>query len=76
MTPSAQHLYLVTDYPEVIISNIPPIPFTCGIGLGSGIQSIYHGSILGEGGGDLVLTMLVCVCRKVKDMGPFSASSE
>ena len=27
-------------------------------------------------GGDLVSTMPVCVCRKVKDMGPFLASSE
>ena len=27
-------------------------------------------------GGDLVPTMPVCVCRKVKDMGPFLASSE
>ena len=27
-------------------------------------------------GGDLVPTMPVCVCQKVKDMGPFSASSE
>ena len=30
----------------------------------------------GGGGGDLVSTLLRCVCRKVKDMGPFSASSE
>ena len=29
-----------------------------------------------EGGGDLVPTMHVCVCRKVKDIGPFSASGE
>ena len=30
------------------------------------------------GGGDLqlVATMLICVCRKVKDMGPYSGSSE
>ena len=28
------------------------------------------------GGGDLVLTMPGCVCPKVKDMGPFSASRE
>ena len=28
------------------------------------------------GGGDLVQTMPRCVCPKVKDMGPFSASSE
>ena len=28
------------------------------------------------GGGNLVLTMHVCVCPKLKDMGPFSASSE
>ena len=27
-------------------------------------------------GGDLVSTLPGCVCRKVKDMGPFSASSE
>ena len=27
-------------------------------------------------GGDLVSTMPGCVCRKVKDMGPFLASSE
>ena len=27
-------------------------------------------------GGDLVPTMPVCVCQKVKDMGPFLASSE
>ena len=27
-------------------------------------------------GGDLVSTMPVCVCPKLKDMGPFSASSE
>ena len=31
---------------------------------------------VGGGGGDLVSTMPVCVCPKVKDMGPFSASSE
>ena len=30
----------------------------------------------GGGGGDLVSTVPVCVCPKVKDMGPFSASSE
>ena len=29
-----------------------------------------------RGGGDLVPTMPGCVCPKVKDMGPFSASSE
>ena len=28
------------------------------------------------GGGDLVSTLPGCVCRKVKDMGPFLASSE
>ena len=28
------------------------------------------------GGGDLVSTLPGCVCRKVKDMGLFSASSE
>ena len=28
------------------------------------------------GGGDLVPTMPGCVCPKVKDMGPFSASRE
>ena len=28
------------------------------------------------GGGDLVSTLPGCVCPKVKDMGPFSASSE
>ena len=27
-------------------------------------------------GGDLVSTLPGCVCQKVKDMGPFSASSE
>ena len=27
-------------------------------------------------GGDLVSTLPVCVCPKVKDMGPFSASSK
>ena len=27
-------------------------------------------------GGDLVSTLPGCVCRKVKDMGPFLASSE
>ena len=27
----------------------------------------------GGGEGDLVLTMSECVCRKVKDMGPFLA---
>ena len=27
-------------------------------------------------GGDLISTMPVCVCPKLKDMGPFSASSE
>ena len=27
-------------------------------------------------GGDLVSTLPGCVCRKMKDMGPFSASSE
>ena len=30
----------------------------------------------GGGGRDLVSTMPVCVCPKVKDMGPFLASSE
>ena len=30
----------------------------------------------GGGGGDLVSTLPGCVCRKGKDMGPFSASSE
>ena len=30
----------------------------------------------GGGGGDLVSTMPGCVCREVKDMGPFLASSE
>ena len=30
----------------------------------------------GGEGGDLVSTMPVCVCPKVKDMGSFSASSE
>ena len=30
----------------------------------------------GEGGVDLVPTMPICVCRKVTDMSPFSASSE
>ena len=30
----------------------------------------------GSRGGDLVSTLPGCVCRKVKDMGPFSASSE
>ena len=30
----------------------------------------------GGGGGDLVPTMPGCVCPKVKDMGPFSASRE
>ena len=34
------------------------------------------GGIPGGGGGDLVSTLPGCVCRKVKDMGPFSASSE
>ena len=29
-----------------------------------------------KGGGDLVPTMPGCVCPKVKDMGPFSASRE
>ena len=28
------------------------------------------------GGGDFVSTIPVCVCPKVKDMGPVSASSE
>ena len=28
------------------------------------------------GGGHLVLTLPGCVCRKVKDMGPFTASRE
>ena len=31
---------------------------------------------LGGGGGDLVPTMPECVCPKVNDMGPFSASGE
>ena len=35
-----------------------------------------EGGARGGGGGDLVPIMPVCVCRKVKDMGPFSASSE
>ena len=30
----------------------------------------------GGWGGDLVSTLPGCVCRKGKDMGPFSASSE
>ena len=30
----------------------------------------------GEWGGDLFPTMPGCVCPKVKDMGPFSASRE
>ena len=30
----------------------------------------------GGGGGDLVSTMPGCVCRKVKDMGPFEASNK
>ena len=30
----------------------------------------------GGGGGDLVSTMSGCVCREVKEMGPFLASSE
>ena len=30
----------------------------------------------GGGGGDLVPNMPGCVCPKVKDMGPFSASRE
>ena len=34
------------------------------------------GNSRGGGGGDLVSTLPGCVCRKVKDMGPFSASSE
>ena len=34
------------------------------------------GGCLGLPGGDFVSTMPVCVCPKVKDMGPFSASSE
>ena len=28
------------------------------------------------GGGDLISTMPACVCPKLKDIGPFSASSE
>ena len=31
---------------------------------------------LTRGGGDLSSTMPVCVCPKLKDMGPISASSE
>ena len=30
----------------------------------------------GGGGGDLVSTMPGCVCREVKDMGPFLDSSD
>ena len=29
-----------------------------------------------HGGGDMVITKPGCVCPKVKDMGPFSASRE
>ena len=39
----------------------------------------WDGEVLsrgGGGGGDLVSTLPGCVCGKVKDMGPFSASSE
>ena len=39
-----------------------------------GGHNIFLGSF--TQGGDLVSTMPVCVCPKVKDMGPFSASSE
>ena len=31
---------------------------------------------MGGGGGDFVSTLRGCVCRKVKDMGPFLVSSE
>ena len=34
------------------------------------------GILLPGGGGDLLSTMPGCVCPKVKDMGPFSASRE
>ena len=33
-------------------------------------------SARGGGGGDLVSSMPGCVCRKVKEMGPFSASRD
>ena len=49
-------------------------------GLPSKLRGSSGGSILtrvtGGGGGDLVPTMPGCVCPKVKDMGPFSASKE
>ena len=41
-----------------------------GAGGGAGVG----GGGPGGGGGDLVPTMPGCVCPKVKDMGPFSAS--
>ena len=41
------------------------------------VQHIYKSDITrGRGGGDLVSIMPICVCQKVKDMGPFFASSE
>ena len=44
-----------------------------GRGRRPGVEGIGPG---GGGGGDLVSTMPVCVCPKLKDMGPFLASSE
>ena len=47
-----------------------------GRGSGLGRLSPLVREVGGPQGGDLVSTLPVCVCPNVKDMGPFSASSE
>ena len=49
-------------------------PPTSGRTVNSGRVVVTVGS--SPGGGDLVSTLPGCVCRKMKDIGPFSASSE
>ena len=41
-----------------------------------GGEQLRAGTLGTGGGGHLVPTMPRCVCPKVKDMGPFSASRE
>ena len=57
----------------------PDLP-RCGVGRGRRRSTTYpvYNMIArgGGGGGDLVSSTPGCVCRKVKDMGPFSASRE
>ena len=48
----------------------------CPVGTGVGHRAIQCNCIAVWGGGDLVQSMPGCVCPKVKDMSPFSASSK